>query len=283
MIGFVSAVPVAASAPSLSSTFVSARPIAAAAAATPVAAPMTMVLSRSSRETRSAGTAGSSFGGVGRILSTADKYMADKIVMQYKATACPSGTYGVACTESTGSLGRSADGARVAAGNAAFRKLQRSPAKVYGDLYENRKQALKGSICHVEEKMFQSNSESAASFVLGRSESLGTCDKYGIPETVEEAAMMRFIHIQQQAKAVGGVIPSSCVEGASKGAADDARVAQLASKYRNAQKPTGQLLQEKFNQVKHGLSFAHGCNYEESLMVSYPAVASSFRPSTYGF
>lgn len=281
MTAFVSALPVAAAAPSLSSSFVAPRRAPAPASAR--VAPVSMVTSRTFSQKISAGTASSNFGGVSKLLSAADRYMADKITMQYKATACASGTYGVQCTESTGKLGRTADGARVAAGNAAFRTLQRGPAKVYGDMYENRKQALKGTICHAEEVMFQKYSKSTANFVLGRSESLGACDKYGIPESVEEAALMRYMHIQQQSKAVGGVIPSSCVEGASKGAADDARVAQLASKYRNAQKPTGQLLQEKFNQVKHGLGFCNGCNYEEGLMVSFPAVASGFRPTTYGY
>lgn len=279
MIGFVSAVPVAASAPALTSSFTSARPAVAARPAR-VAGP-SMALRQSLR--KSAGTKGSNFGGVANILTAADQYMAKSINMQYKATACPTGTYGVQCTESTGKLGRTADAARVAALNLKFRQSQRSPRKVYGDMFENRKQALKGTICHTEEKMFQNYSTSTASFVLGRAESTGACDKYGIPESVEEAAMMRFMHIQQQAKAVGGVIPTSCVEGASKGAADDARVAQLASKYRNAQKPTGQLLQEKFNQVKHGLSFANGCNYEEGIVINYPSVGSCFRPTTYGY
>jgi hypothetical protein len=281
MIGFVSAVPVAASAPAMTSSFTSAR-LGVAARPVRAAAVPTMAL-RATSIRRSPGTAGRTFGGVANILSTADRYMAKSIVGRYKATACPTGTYGVQCTESTGKLGRTADAARIAALNAKFRQLQRSPAKVYGDMYENRRQAIKGTICHAEEKRFQAYSTSTAAFVLGRAEAAGACDKYGIPETVEEAAMMRYMHIQQQAKAVGGVIPSSCVEGASRGAADDARVAQLASRYRNAQKPTGQLLQEKFNQVKYGLSFANGCNYEEGMITSYPAVGSCFRPTTYGY
>lgn len=279
MIGFVSAAPVPAraSAGLKPSSFTSARPAGRVSAA----AGPTMALRVGLR--KSAGTANANFGGVAVTLTKADNYMARSINMQYKATACPTGTYGVQCTESTGKAGRSADAARVAALNRVFREKQRSPAKVYGDMYENRKQALKGTICHTEEKMIQAYSTSAAALVIGRAEATGACDKYGIPESVEEAAMMRYMHIQQQAAAVGGVIPSSCVEGASKGAADAARVAQLASKYRNAQKPTGQLLQEKFNQVKHGLGFANGCNYEEGLVINYPAVGSCFRPTTYGY
>lgn len=278
MIGFISAAPVSARAPAaLSTSFTSTCPTTRAARVSGPSMAMRVGLRNS------AGTKNSNFGGVATILTKADNYMAKSIQGQYKATACPSGTYGVQCTESTGKAGRSADAARVAALNLKFRMLQRSPAKLYGDMYENRKQALKGSICHTEEKMIQAYSTSAAALVLGRAESTGACDKYGIPESVEEAAMMRFMHIQQQAKAVGGVIPSACVEGASKGAAEAARVAQLASKYRNAQKPMGQLLQEKFNQVKHGLSFANGCTYEEGLVVNYPAVGSCFRPTTYGY
>jgi hypothetical protein len=274
MVAFVSAVPVAAHAgAALTSSFTSARP--AAVAVRPAARVAPAMALRPSLRFR--------FTSAERNASKADKYMAKCVVATYKATACPSGTYGVQCTESTGKAGRTADAARVAALNAKFRSSQRSASKAYGDMYENRRQALKGTICHTEEKMFQTYPASAAAFVLGRAESTGACDKYGIPESVEEAAMMRFMHIQQQAKAVGGVIPTSCVEGASKGAAEDARVAQLASKFRNAQKPVGQLLQEKFNQAKHGFTFANGCNYEEQISVNYPAVASVFRPATYGY
>lgn len=277
MLGFVTAVPVVSASPSLRSTFVCERP---AASTTNVTGP-TMGLRPALRSNTAVGGI---IGGAASIMAGADDYMARTIVMQYKATACASGVYGVQCTESTGKLGRSADAARVAAGNLKFRMSQRSAAKFYGDMYENRKQALKGTICHTEESKFQTYGKSTAAFVLAKAESTGACDKYGIPESVEEAAMMRYMHIQQQSKACpAGVIPSSCVEGASKGAADDARVAQLASKYRNAQKATGQLLQEKYNQVKHGISFSNGCHYEESICAEYPAVASAFRASTYGY
>jgi hypothetical protein len=298
MIGFVSTLPVAAapSALGLSAFTTSLTP-----ARVPTVTGPTMALRVGLR--RSAGTRASRFGGVADILTKADNYMARSIVMQYKKTACGSGTYGVQCTEATSSYGRSADAARVAALNARFRNLQRSPSKVYGDMFENRRQAIKGKNCHHEEVQFMNNSASAAAFVLGKAEATGSCDKYAIPESVEEAAMMRYINIQQMAKIVGGVIPSACVDGASKGAADDARVAQLASKCkcrphcldtnrhkqscspdlslffirfldvsdRNAQKPTGQLLQEKYNQVQHGLGFTNGCTYVRFAGVSHSA------------
>jgi hypothetical protein len=277
MIGFVSALPLSASpaAVGVSGFTTSLAPARASSTTGP-----TMIVRVGLR--RSAGTASSRFGGVADILTKADNYMARSIVMQYKQTACGSGTYGVQCTEATSSYGRSADAARVTALNARFRSLQRSPSKVYGDMFENRRQAIKGKNCHHEEKQFAAYSKAAAAFVLGKAEATGACDKYAIPESTEEAAMMRYINIQQMANIVGGVIPSACVDGASKGAADDARVAQLASKFRNAQKPTGKLLQEKYNQVQHGLSFTNGCTYEESVCTSYPAVAASFRSKTYG-
>jgi hypothetical protein len=298
MAAFVSAIPVAAGkAPALTSSYTSSRPAPAARPAAGASPAPSMALRRSltampngsaSCPSGSGGSTRSSYSFSGRaraaaVTSRADQYMAQSIVAQYKATACAGGTYGVQCTESTGKLGRTADGARVAALNAKFRCAQRSPARVHGDMYENRRQALKGTVCHTEERMFQTYAASTASYVLARAEATGACDKYGIAESVEEAAMMRFMHIQQQASVVGGVIPSSCVEGASKGAAEDARVAQLASKFRNAQKPTGQLLAEKYNQSRHGFGFANGCNYEEQICATYPAVASVFRSSSYGY
>ncbi len=121
------------------------------------------------------------------------------------------------------------------------------------------------------------------SYVYARSEAKGTCDRYATPESVEEAAMARYMDSAQRAAAnPSGVYNQSCVEGACKEQAEDLRVATLAAAYRNGQKPTLQLLQEKYNQRQFGYVQCHGCSYEEELVTKYPAVGANFRVKAYG-
>lgn len=96
--------------------------------------------------------------------------------------------------------------------------------------------------------------------------------------------MLRYMDIQQNNAAnPSGVYNMSCNEGAAKGQAEDIRIAALNAAYRNAQKPMGVLLQEKFNQRKQGYAFANGCNYEEGLISKYPAIGAAFRSKSYGY
>lgn len=229
------------------------------------------------------GTAKSAFGGVSQILAKADKYMADSVLYQYYNIANPTGEYGVQCTE--GSVKLAAEAARVRALNTRFRARQASPPKRYGDLYENRKQAVAADhICQYEEELFCENPQMAATYCVARNEANGACFRYATPETVEEAAMLRYMDIQQNNAAnPSGVYNSSCNEGAAKFQSEDLRIASLSAAYRNGQKPVGQLLREKYEQRKYGYVQCHGCNYEEGLVSKYPAIGAAFRSKTYGY
>lgn len=232
---------------------------------------------------KAAGLASSRFGGVNGIYEKADEYMANSVLYQYYTMANPSGVYGVQCTE--GNVKGAADAARVRSLNCKFRDSQKGAAKKYFDMYEFRREAVHSDhICSVEAKQFCTFTKMAQVYVRARAEGYGTCDRYATPESVEEAAMVRYMDIQQKCCVnPTGVYNSSCVEGAAKGQAEDLRVATLGAAFRNGQKPTGQLLREKYEQRKFGYVQCNGCSYEESIVTKYPAVGACFRNQAYGY
>lgn len=223
------------------------------------------------------------FSAVGKLLAKAEKYMANSVRLQYKRTAVPSGVYGVQCTE--GNVKFAADQVRIRVLNANYRQMQRSPSKKYFDLYENRRNAISVSHeCHHEERQLCSYTQVAATYNDAKSEALGQCSRYATPETVEEAAMLRYMNIQQNIAAnPSGVYNTSCNEGAARGQAEGVRIAALNAAFRNGQKSTGLLLQEKYNQRQQGYAACQSCSYEESLVSRYPAVGAAFRSKTYGY
>lgn len=241
----------------------------------------TMALRQSLR--KNAGTAASRFGGVANIMTKADNYMAMSVQKQYIAMTQPSGVYTPHCTE--GTTKGAAEFTRVRALNTAFRATQKAAGKKYFDMYEYRKAAIAADhICAVEEKQFCSMSKLAETYTISRAEAYGTCDRYATPETVEEAAMARYLDIQQKIKVnPSGVYNSSCNEGAAKEQAEDLRVATLGAAYRQGMKPANQILQEKYNQRKYGYTQTHGCSYEDELVTKYPAVGAGFRSMAYGY
>lgn len=277
MFAFAPSAPLASAKPTLATSFtaapVCARPAAAAAAPT-------MILRVGLRAPVGVSTA---FGGVAQLLADADKYMAQSVQMQYYKMANPTGEYGVQCTE--GATKGMAEFSRVRALNVVFRASQASPSKRYGDLYENRKQAIIGAHqCNHEEKQFCEYERVAAMYNTAKSEAYGTCYRYATPETNEEAAMLRYMDIQQNNAAnKTGVYSTWCNEGAAKGQAEDCRVAALNAAFRNGQKSNNQLLQEKYDQRRQGYAACHSCNYEEGIISNYPAVGAAFRPKTYGY
>lgn len=225
----------------------------------------------------------SGFGGADAILRKADEYMSESVLRQYYKVANPSGVYGTQCTE--GGSKFMAEFARVRALNTRFRVSLSSPAAYYGKLYENRKMAIVASHeCHHEESQFTDYRKVAESYNTAKEEALGTCSRYATPETEEEAALSRFMDIQQNNAAnPTGVYNMACNEGAAKLQAEDCRIAALNAAFRQGQKSTVKLLQEKYDQRRKGYARTHGCNYEEMLVNKYPAIGAGFRPKTTGF
>lgn len=217
------------------------------------------------------------------ILRKAEEYMGTSVRKQYLALSNPLGTFSVQCTE--GSIRGAADFARVRALNTDFRKKQASASKRGFDLFENRRNAIVNSHeCSHEERQFSKYAKVAETYNMARMEYTGACARYASPESVEEAAMMRYMDIQQKiAVNPSGVYNIWCNEGAAKGQADDVRVAALNTAYRQGQKSINRLLDEKYQQRKAGFIACHGCNYEEGLVSNFPAIGASFRSKSYGY
>lgn len=216
-------------------------------------------------------------------MAKADKYMADSVRKQYIQSTNPFGTFSVQCTE--GSVKHAAEVSRVRSLNADFRLRQSSTAKGTFDLFENRKNAIVNSHgCHHEESQFRDYKSVSATYNVGKSEALGTCFRYGSPETVEEAAMLRFMDIQHKISVnPSGVYNTACNEGAAKGQAEDVRVAALNTAFRQGQKSALRICDEKYQQKKNGYIMSHGCSYEEDLVTKYPSLGSCFRSKSYGY
>lgn len=279
MFAFTPSLPIASTKPVIgSNSFVT--PLHATTQKKTCSAP-TMVLRTTIRYTST--KVGSLYGGAARILRKADNYMGSSITKQYLQMSNPSGVFSVACTE--GSVKFAAEAQRVRALNTNFRASQASPFKKCYDVFENRKAAITASHeCSHEEAQFSNFSNVCASYNLAKAEANGSCFRYATPETVEEAAMLRYMDIQQNNSAnPSGVYNTWCNEGSCKGAAEDLRVAALNVAFRNGQKPLGQILQEKYNQKAAGYAACHGCSYEEGLVSLYPAIGAAFRSKSYGY
>lgn len=241
----------------------------------------TMLLRTKLRNPVRTGSARSS--GVKDLLSKADEYMAYNVKKQYLMKANPMGIYNVQCTE--GSVKGLAEVSRVRSLGMKYRMKQASTSKKTYDMYENRKNAVVNSHeCHHEEVQFSSYRQVAETYNVAKAEASGSCFRYASPETVEEAAMLRYMDIQMKAAVnPSGVYNIWCNEGTVKGQAEDIRVIALNTAYRQGQKSALKLMNEKYQQKKQGFIATHGCNYEEGLVSLYPALGACFRSKSYGY
>lgn len=280
MYAFAGSASLTAAKPALASSF-TAAPVCSRPSSNTTAP--TMILRVSLR--RPVGTAAGVFnyGGVATILDKADTYFAYSVKSQYLNMTNPTGEFSVSCTE--GAVKGAAEAARIRVLGNQFRAAQASPSKKYYDLYENRKNAVSADHnCRAEEDLYVDYPKLCAGYNLAKAEAYGTCSRYATPETIEEAAMLRYMDIQQNIAAnPTGVYNTYCNEGSSKGQAEEIRVAALNAAFRQGQKPLGVVLQEKYNQRKYGYGQCHSCNYEEGLVSNYPAIGAAFRSRSYGY
>lgn len=210
----------------------------------------------------------------------ADKYMAKCMVQQYKQSACPTGVYSTQCTE--GSVRGAADESRVAALAAQFRMKQRSTAQKYGDFCESRRKAIQlAHGCSYEESLVTKNVVSARTFVLGKSESLGTCVRYAMDQSPEEKYFVYSIDKQyKQMSASKGTYDVMCCDGTTAGMAETKRVQALATRFRTNQLSEGKKAQMKYDSRLYARTVFRACNYETAIFENYPAAAASMRPMT---
>ncbi|KAA8492968.1 R-phycoerythrin gamma chain, chloroplastic [Porphyridium purpureum] len=212
----------------------------------------------------------------------ADDFMARSIAMQAKASAAGSGVYTTQCSE--GASKGMAENARTASLAKQFRQAQRSAREMSFDYYEGRKYAMKavGHICNYEEKIFQQYNKTAAAYVMGKQETLLSCDRYAQPANKAEEYIQKSVQMQMKKRSIPyGVYTTSCADGTVKGMAENARVAKESANFRARQMSAGAKAAARFNARRVANDWHNnGCNYEEKLTSRFPAAASSVRPTT---
>ncbi|OSX69378.1 hypothetical protein BU14_1573s0002 [Porphyra umbilicalis] len=215
--------------------------------------------------------------GAAKIMAKADEFMAKGINMQYKRTAVPNGEYTTKCAEATQHGG--AEFKRVFNRITAFKAAQKSPAAKATAKFQNRRKAIIAAHgCHHEEVQFCNNPMSAAVYLAGRNEAMGTCIRYATPSSEAEDYMCRVVlDIKRRPSSAGGVYRPSvfCTDGHAKGQAEQRRVATLAGEYRAAQQSASATSAASFKAPMEALTvYGHGdCNAEEEIYRNYPAVA----------
>lgn len=211
--------------------------------------------------------------------TSADRYMAKCVNMQYKMTAVPNGVYSVRCTE--GTVKQQAEESRSAALSAEFRMKQRSRVQKFGDYTETRRNAIIAAQgCSYEEKLVDRFPISARAVVRGSSEAKGVCVRYAVGATPAEEYMAGCVDKQSKFRSVPyGVYDVLCSDGNAKTVAEFKRVSALSARFRAGQLSKVAKEQIKFDSAKYARDyFGHGCSYEEALFNKYPAVSASMRP-----
>mmetsp|Transcript_9451 Transcript_9451/g.19932 ORF Transcript_9451/g.19932 Transcript_9451/m.19932 type:complete len:295 (-) Transcript_9451:344-1228(-) len=222
---------------------------------------------------------------IGKSLDIADEFFANSVITQFKEmSVAKSGVYDMQCTE--GNYKGAAFEKRSAALSAAFRATQKSPAAKAFEKFEIRKLAVAAAHdCDHEEYMFINYPKLAAAYVMGMTEAKSTCQRYATPETIEEEFMAAALDKVNKARGCpGGVYSASCIEGNAKGAAEAARLNALGVAYRATMKSASQAEGARFASKKFARDyFGHGCDHEEKIFNTYPAVAAGMRSPAYGY
>lgn len=212
------------------------------------------------------------------VAAAADVYIAESAIRELKAAGAPGGEYAVNCTE--GAASGSAETLRVATLSREFRLRQASTGSRFADLFATRREALcaSGGAHYAEASITKFPAAAAARALAGRESSLA-CDRYfGGAGVVGE--YMRKAVVRQYAEvlgAPGGVYSRYCADGASKGYAEDARVASLATEYRVSMLSASQTTAARYNAIQSALSSARGCTYEEEQFVRFPKMAAAMK------
>lgn len=204
-----------------------------------------------------------------------DDYITACAQRQYIAAQNGSGVYSQSCTE--GTVSGAAEASRVASLAVSFRRNQEAGVASFNKLYETRRMAFAlANGCNYEEKLIGNYPEAARMTVVGTAEKFSVCSRYATPNSLAEKYMAECVERAKSAsKCSGGVYASACGDGSVKGAAEEARIASLATAYRvNTMNPIAKE-QKKFDQSKFARDYySNGCNYEDELFAKFPAVAA---------
>lgn len=216
-------------------------------------------------------------GGSAKILMKYDEYCAKGMLQVYKRAAIPYGTYTTKCTEATQPF--VAYDARVFNRTQAFRQSQKPVNIRLREQYEARKACFSlAHNCSREESQFKSMPMSAATFLAGKMEALGTCYRTVRPTTKAEDYMAGSVRAQMYTKAnpTGVYSVGGCEDGHAKGDAEMRRIVALASEYRAAQASASTVTGQQYESARMATQlFTHNCHHEETQVFDYPAVAAA--------
>jgi len=203
-----------------------------------------------------------------------DDYITACAQRQYIAAQNGSGVYSPSCTE--GTVSGAAEASRVASLAASYKRNQESGVASFNKMYETRKMAFALANGCYEESLIAKYPEAARMTVVGTAEKFSICSRYATPNSLAEKYMAECVERAKSAsKCSGGVYATACGDGNVKGAAEDARIAGLATAYRqNTISPIAKE-QKKFDQSKFARDYySNGCNYEDDLFTKFPATAA---------
>lgn len=204
-----------------------------------------------------------------------DSYIAACAKRQYIAAQNPSGVYGPSCTE--GTVSGAAEESRRAALSAEFRRAQEGGGVSFAKYFETRRLATAlANGCAYEESLIGRFPDSARMTIVGTAEKYNVCSRYAMPASDAESYMADCVARARSASATsGGVYSATCNDGNEKGAAEAARVARLATKYRVGTMGALKKEQMKYDQAKFARDYySNMCSYENDLFTKYPATAA---------
>lgn len=216
-------------------------------------------------------------GGSDKILMKYDEFCAKNILRVYKQSGVPYGEYTTKCTEGTVPL--MAYETRVFNRTQAFKQAQKPINIRLKEQYATRKACFSlAHNCSREEEQFKNMPMSAASYYMGKMESLGTCIRNVRPSTKEEDYMAGSVQSQlyQKKFPFGTYGVGQCEDGFAQGDADTRRVIGLASEYRMAQASAATITGQMYASASMARQlFTHDCHHEETQVCEYPSVAAA--------
>lgn len=216
--------------------------------------------------------------GSSAILMKYDEYCAKGMLMTYKRAAVPNGVYNTKCTEATTPF-EVAYQKRTFNRTTAFRQAQKPVNVRLAEKYQARRHAVvMANGCSAEESKFAGMPMSCATFLQGNAEADGACFRNVLPSTTAEDYMASGIRAQIVASHMpGGVYPLGyCMDGYSKGDADDRRVAALAAEFRATQASASSSTHSAYAARQMAIKlYGHGCNHEEEQFSAMPAAAAA--------
>eukprot|EP00737_Agarophyton_chilense_P000803 gb/GEZJ01000892.1/.p1 GENE.gb/GEZJ01000892.1/~~gb/GEZJ01000892.1/.p1 ORF type:complete len:319 (-),score=39.75 gb/GEZJ01000892.1/:312-1268(-) len=212
-----------------------------------------------------------------KIFMKYDEYCAKGMMQVFKRSAVPFGTYTTKCTE--GTVPQQAFAKRVFNRTKAFRQAQKPINVRLAERYENRRLAFTmANGCHREEQQFSTMPMSAATYLAGRAEAMGTCYRVVTPTSIAEDYMAAGVRAQITAKAhpSGVYRVGVCEDGYAKGDAENLRVAALAAEFRAGQQSPSTVTGQQYESARTARKlYASTCHHEETQIFAYPAVAAA--------